>query len=199
MQSLTLATNGALSLACLAAVISTTRHAGLSALLTFNLVATGGLGVALYLVLRHVKVGGFLGQRFERLRQFGPEIDVHVRESTPRHLPALGFCVLGRAIQTIQYGVIAFAVVGYFSGSNALIAEGIQLVGRSMGDAVPNQVGVTEGAFALCAGALSLAEHPEKAISIALLGRVSNLSVAGLCALGLQFLPRSRREANTDA
>lgn len=193
MQSLTLMTNGLVSALCLLVLFLTAWHTGLSALLTFNLFATGGVGVVLYLVLRHVRIGGFLGKRFQRLSQFGPDIDVHVKKSASQHLPAFGFCLLGRGIQTLQYGVIVFAVMGSFSVTNAIIAEGIQVVARSMGDAVPNQVGVTEGVFALCAGALSLADHPEKAISIALLGRVSNLSVAGLCALGLQLLPRATR------
>lgn len=199
MQSLTLTANGLLSAACLGVVLLTTRHPGLTTLLGINVLATGGLGVSLYLVLRHVKIGGFFARRFERLSQFGPELDVYVRESRSLHLPALGFCVLGRLIQTVQYGLIFFAIVGTTSASSAFVAEGIQLVGRSMGDAVPNQVGVTEGTFALLAGALHLAEHPDKAISLALLGRVSNLSVAGLCALGLQLLPKRRATVAVEA
>jgi hypothetical protein len=199
MQSLTLTANGLMSAICLTMVLLTTRHAGLTTLLGVNILVTGGLGVSLYLILRHVHVGGFVGKKFQKLAKFGPELDVYVRESQGRHLSALGFCLLGRLIQTAQYGLIFFAVVGTTSVSSAFVAEGIQLVGRSMGDAVPNQVGVIEGAFALCAGALNLAEHPEKAISLALLGRVSNLSVAGMCALGLQLLPKRRPAVAVEA
>lgn len=200
MQAFTLVTNALVSSLCLAVVFATTRHTGLTALLSVNILATGGIGLAIYLVLRHVKLGGVLGRRFHKLATHGPKIDARVNESRPYHFACLCFCVLGRLIQTIQYGVIFLAVVGVFSVPFSFVAEGIQLVARSMGDAVPNQVGVTEGAFALAAGALELSEHPEKAISIALLGRVSNLSVAGLCALALQFFPKqARRVADESA
>jgi hypothetical protein len=117
-------------------------------------------------------------------------MDEHFQESRGRHRSAIAFCLAGRSVQVVQYGVILFAVTGAVSLSSTLITDGIQLVGRGLGDMVPNQVGVTEGAFAAFAGALGLSEHPERAIAIALIGRVSNLSVAALCALSVQLFPR---------
>jgi hypothetical protein len=129
---------------------------------------------------------------FPKLSQTGKDLDVQIRESSPRHGRALFVCFCGRTLQVIQYGVIFYAVVGTVSGVDALTAQGIQLVSRTLGDAVPNQVGVTETAFAAGADALGLAGHPEKAVAIALLARLSNLSMAGLCALVAQFLPRKQ-------
>jgi hypothetical protein len=190
MQSFTLMTNALVTGICLFAVLLTVQGKGLSLLLSLNALMTFALGAGVYLVMKHVKIGGALGRKFKKLSQWGPELDEHFSESRGRHLGAIGFCLLGRSVQTLQYGLILYAVTGAVTLSSALVAQGIQLVGRGLGDMVPNQVGVTEGAFAAFAGALNLAEHPEKAVSIALLGRVSNLSVAGLCALTLQFLPR---------
>lgn len=196
MQSITLMTNALVSVVCLLTLmIASTRHSSATALMSVNILATGALGVGLYLVLRHVKVGGFLGRKFSKLSNFGPEIDEHVREGAGRHPGALFVCVLSRGVQALQYGVILFAVSSNFSLSGALIAEGIQLGARSVGDAIPNQVGVTESAFALCAGAIGLEGLPEKAVAVALLGRVSNLTVAGICALALQILRPPRTEA----
>lgn len=188
MQSLTLTSNAIVSVVCLLALFSTTRHASTSALMGLNILVTGTLGFGLYLVLRHVKLGGFLGRKFSKLSDFGPEIDTHVREGAARHGAALAVCILARAVQALQYGVILYAVSGHFSVPGSLIAEGIQLAARSMGDPIPNQVGVTESAFALCAGAIGLGGLPEKAVAIALLGRLSNLTVAGCSALALQVL-----------
>jgi hypothetical protein len=190
MQSFTLMTNALVTGICLIAVILSVEGKGLPLLLSVNAVMTFSLGAGVYLVMKHVKIGGVLGRKFKKLSQWGPELDEHFTESRGRHLGAIACCLLGRSVQTLQYGVILLSVTGAVTLSSALVAEGIQLVGRGLGDMVPNQVGVTEGAFAAFAGALDLAEHPEKAVSIALLGRVSNLSVAGLCALALQFLPR---------
>lgn len=191
MQSLTLTANSMVSAVCFIALMTTSKHQAASALMSVNMLATGTLGVGLYLVLRHVKVGGFLGRRFSKMSQWGPEIDEHVREGRRRHSTALMICVGARLVQALQYGVILYAVSGSFSASGALISEGIQLGARTMGDAIPNQVGVTEGAFALCAGAVGLEDFPEKAVAIALLGRISNLSMVGFCALSLQFLPKN--------
>lgn len=199
MQSLTLTTNALLSVACLLALVSTTRDASAMTLMTLNIVATGTLGVGLYLVLRHVKLGGFLGRKFSKLSRFGPEIDAHVREGAGRHGVALLICVFARAVQALQYGIILYAVSGDFSISGALVAEGIQLAARSMGDPIPNQVGVTESAFALCAGAVGLAGLPEKAVAVALLGRLSNLTVAGFSALALQVLRPGESETPMQA
>lgn len=191
MQSLTLTANALVSVVCLLALMATTRDPSASALMSINILLTGTLGGGLYLVLRHVKLGGFLGRRFSKVSHLGPEIDEYVKEGSGRHAPALLVCLLARGIQALQYGIILYAVSGDFRIAQGLVAEGIQLAARSIGDPIPNQVGVTESAFALSAGAIGLAGLPEKAVAVALLGRVSNLSVAGLSALVLQvLLPR---------
>ena len=192
MQSFSLSANAIVSSACLGAVLLTTAHAATIALMTTNIMFTVALGGGIYLVVRHVPLGGVFGKRIKKLATFGPEIDEHVRASKERHLGALFLCVLSRLVQTCQYAVIVFATMGEVTIPTAFIAEGIQLVGRSMGDALPNQVGVTEGVFAICAGALRLQDFPEKAVAIALLGRVSNLSMAALSGICLQWFPKKR-------
>lgn len=189
MQTLTLVANTIISMICLTAVVSAPGSRELSLLLFGNGAATLALGGGLYLVMRRAKIGGFLGRKFEKMAHFGPELDGHFRESRPRHLIALGMGLTGRSLQTLQYGVIFLAVTGQFELSSTLIAQGIHLVGAGLGDMVPNQVGITEGAYRIFAGTLGLAEAPEKAVAIALLARTSNLGAAGLCALVVQLLP----------
>lgn len=195
MQSLTMVANALMSLLCLGALLLQTQNHGLMVGLLLNAAFTGVVGWGTYLVMQHADVGEFLGRRFSKLAQAGPEMDVHFRASRPRHLRALAICMGARLIQTVQFGVVVLAITGESGVLVALIAEGIQLIGRSAGDMVPNQVGVTEGAFALFSGALGLAEEPARAVSIALLVRISNLSVAGACATLLQFRPRSMKLA----
>lgn len=193
MQSFTLIANAMLSVFCLVAVWMLARSQTLLAAIALNIAITLSLGLVTYLLLRHVKVGGSLGRWFPKLSQMGQDLDAQIRETSPRHARALFVCFMGRNLQVVQYGVIFFAVVGSVSGLEALTAQGIQLVSRTLGDVVPNQVGVTETAFAAAAPALGLAAQPEKAVAIALLARLSNLSMAGLCALLVQFVPRTAK------
>jgi len=195
MQSFSLMANAMLSLVCLSMVVLAARSDELAWFITLNVLITGAIGLVTYLLLRHVRIGGRLGKRIGRLKQVGPELDQHIGESRRLHLPALGIVFFGRTLQTVQYGVIVWAVVGASGIVDAFTAQGIQLVGRTLGDAVPNQVGVTESAFALGRDALGLGAHPEKAVAIALLARVSNLGMAGIGALVLQFLPKSSEGA----
>lgn len=199
MQTLTLTVNTMISFCCLIAVVAAVGNDKLSWLLFGNGVATFVLGGGLYLVMSRVKIGGLIGKKFESMAERGPEFDECFQESRPRHLPALFLAFGARTLQTVQYGVILLAVVGSFEISGTLIAQGIHLVGAGLGDMIPNQVGVTEGAYRLFAGALGLAAQPEKAVAIALLARISNLGVAGLCALGAQLIPRAQPETTAES
>ncbi|HSC86289.1 MAG TPA: hypothetical protein VLC09_03425 [Polyangiaceae bacterium] len=192
MQTLTLVANTVMSLACLIGVLLVVGNDKLAWLILINGTATLVLGLGLYLVTQRAQPGGWLGQRFEALAHFGPELDEHFRESRPRHLSALALGIAGRSLQTVQYGVLLLAVTGSFTLLGTLVAQGIHLVGAGLGDMVPNQVGVTEGAYRVFAGALGLVDRPERAVAIAVLARVSSLCVAGLCALGAQLMPKSR-------
>lgn len=192
MQALTLMANSVVSWVCAGFVFRFTTSIELALLLLGNGAATLVLGLGMYVAMRRARLGGFLGRRFARMTQVGPDMDAFVRESRSRHWPALGLCLAGRLVQTLQYGFILTAVVGAFSFSGTFLAQGIHLVGAGLGDVVPNQVGVTEGAYRIFASVLGLEGSPEKAVSLALLARVSTLTVAGLCALALQCLPGAR-------
>jgi len=187
MQSLTMVSNGITSLIA-ASFLVTLAH---SRTLLFAVVGNASmllvLGVLSYLVLRHVKVGGFLGKKFKKLAEAGPGFDQQFVATKPRHAVALVFCVLGRCLQAVQYGIIILAVTGQLSIPHAWIAEGIQMAARSAGDFIPNQVGVTEGAFVFFREALDLNGTPAAAMSIALVARISNMAVAVVCILLAQL------------
>ncbi len=190
MQSLTMVSNGLTSLVSAAIVASLVGvHTLLWALLG-NAALMFMLGISAYLVLRHVKVGGLLGRRFARLAQAGPGFDRYFSLTRSRHPKALGYCFLGRWLQTTQYGVILLAVTGSSSIGHAWVAEGIQMAARSAGDFIPNQVGVTEGAFVYFREVLGLMQLPALAMTVALVARISNVGVATLCAALAQIWPR---------
>ena len=191
MQTLTLIANTVMSVVCLSGVYALLGSDKLMWLLLVNGLGTLVLGGGIYLVMLRANPGGFLGKKFEGLARFGPELDEHFRESRPRHLIALSLSVLGRTLQTVQYGLLLLAVSGTFTLTSTLTAQGIHLVSAAFGDLVPNQVGVTEGVYRIFAPALGLADHPEKAVAIAVLARISSLTLCGLSVLGVQFMPKT--------
>jgi hypothetical protein len=148
-----------------------------------NGLVTGLIGGAIILAARRSKVGGWIGQKFAGLAPHGASFDEALRHETSWGPPIL-FSSLGRAFQAVQYGVLLLAVGGSLGVVSALVSQGIHLVGAGLGDFVPNQVGVTEGAYHVFAPALGLENDPARAVGIALLARFCQylLAAAGLVA-----------------
>ena len=92
-------------------------------------------------------------------------------------------CASGRGAQLVQYGVLLSAVGGTASIGGAFIAHGIHLVGATLGDAVPNQLGVVDGTYRTFAPALGFSDAPARALSIAFLAHAAQLAVAGICVV----------------
>ncbi len=88
--------------------------------------------------------------------------------------------------------MVLHAIGGHATPASALTAQGIHLVGAAAGDLVPNQMGITEGAYRLFTQALELGVA--QALSIALVVRIVQLTLTGVCfalAAGIVRAPRS--------
>lgn len=145
-----------------------------------NGLVTAVIGGAIVLASRKSSLGGWIGKKIPLLASHGPSFDAALREETP-WTPAFVATTIGRGFQTLQYGVILLAVGGTLTFVSALVSQGIHLVGAGMGDMVPNQAGITEGAYTLFAPALGLGDDLAKAIGIALVARICQFSLAGTC------------------
>ena len=99
-------------------------------------------------------------------------------------------CALGRAVQLVQYGVIVRAVGGRAAPDAAFTAQGVHLVAATIGDVVPNQMGATEGAYRVFADTLGFADAPARALSIALVVRIAQVSLAALGFVVAMVTPR---------
>jgi hypothetical protein len=89
----------------------------------------------------------------------------------------------GRWLQVAQYGVAVLAVGGSLSLRGAFVGHGIHMVGATVGAAVPNQVGVVDGAYVAFADVLGFPGAPAKALSVALVLRASQLLFAAVCMI----------------
>ena len=80
----------------------------------------------------------------------------------------------------------------------ALSAQGIHLVGAAAGDLVPNQIGVTEGAYRAFAHSLGFDSEPARALGIALLTRIAQIALAVTC-LAIATVVAKKKERHAGA
>ena len=141
-----------------------------------------------------------LGRGLDRLRlRFvpgavaQPPLDPAVRRRVPWR--AMLVCSLGRSAELVEYGMVLYAVGGALSPRGAMVAHGIHLVGATMGDFVPSQLGVVDGAYRAFAGALGLGATPARALSIAFLVRIAQLTLGSACVLAAALAGSTRSRA----
>ncbi len=181
---------------CVPCFLASARLGGpasaLSLLLLGNLVANGVLGLGLLLLSRNIRVGGWLGRRFQKMASWGPELDAELRSGPAFPLAPALLAVAGRAAQAFEYGLV-LAVAGgtALTLTGSLLAEGIHIAAAGLGDAVPNQVGISEGMYRLFAAELGLGASPERALAIPIIIRAANFVAAGLCFALIAVWPKA--------
>jgi hypothetical protein len=185
LQAAYLSANGILSLAaCLAVASRFGFEAPLALLLAGNVLSQAFIAGSLLAILRAARIGRWLDRmrrRFVPGAKESPPLDPAERRQIPWRASLV--CSLGRVAQTLQYGVILHAVGGAFSVRNAFVTHGIHLVGATLGDMLPNQLGVTDGFFRAFAGDLGFADEPARALSIAFVVRIAQLTLAATCVV----------------
>lgn len=167
----------------------------LAPLLLGNALVCAALAGGIFVVARNRRLAAWLGRLRARFsstqrdaRAEKPLVDAAPsRAATVR---ALAFCTLGRTIQAVQYGVAVLAVGGVFTLRSAVTADGIHLVGASVGDLMPNQVGAMEAAYAWFAEPLGFADAPARALSIAVVMHGVQVGVALVGLVLANAVPR---------
>lgn len=123
------------------------------------------LGLFIQLATRHPMVAALAARVSKKAGAFFDSHRAAARTMPFAPLRSLGAAVLGRAVQLVQYGLLAV-----FAGASpwltaSVLALGVQLVAGAAGDLVPAQIGATDASFALAAEPLGLL--PARALSIA--------------------------------
>ncbi|MBW2464090.1 MAG: flippase-like domain-containing protein [Deltaproteobacteria bacterium] len=185
-QALSLLANSLITIPCLIAIgsICGWDHA-LTWLMALNGFVTFVGGTVILALSRKLRIGRFLGKRIRKMVHVADDLDGALRVPRSRLIKAVAVLFVGRISQTIQYGIALLAVGGLFTGGGALLAQGVHLVGAFAGDFIPNQVGVVEGTYRVFASTLGFADDPAKAVSIALLARISQIILATTSLSGL--------------
>ena len=180
LQACFLAGNGVVSVFIVVAAALRVGGGDLVVPVLLNALACGALATALFSLLGSNRLASWLHRIAPRFAE-AHQKSLGEAPSVSRLVRAASICVCGRLLQTLLYAVALRAVGGTVTVSGAFVTQGAHLVGAAVGDLVPGQVGVTEGAYRAFATTLGLA--PARALSIALLVRITQLGLAMLCLL----------------
>jgi hypothetical protein len=193
LQASYLFANGVLSgAACIAIATWAGPTSPLVFLLAGNALLMWTLSGSILAVLRGERAGRFIERvrhRFAKSVAPSPPLEPEARRLLPWR--AVLSCVASRSAQVVQYGVLVAAVGGVASVRNAFIAHGIHLVGSTLGDVLPNQLGVVDGAYRAFASTIGLGDAPARALSIAFLAHTVQLTCAAGCILVVALARRA--------
>jgi hypothetical protein len=172
----------------------------LSLLLLGNTLMMFTLSTALLAILWHGRVGRWLDtlrRRFVKVSESPPALETAEERRVPWQSAMVA--TVGRASQTLQYGIILHAVGGVASIHGALLAHGIHLVGATAGDMIPNQLGVIDGVYKTFATDLGFGGMPARALSIAFVAHIMQLLCASGCVVGAAVTKAARTPRNASA
>ncbi len=138
-----------------------------------NALAALALGTLALLAAKHFKIGRKLGLFLPKVQVFGERFDAYFINTRVLPLWPMIFEGLSRTSQVIQNGFLVLAVGGALGIVPAFCSEAMHLMGATLGDLIPGQLGVTELVYSEAGIVLSL--QPEDALSIALLAHLAQL------------------------
>ena len=192
LQACVLASNAAISLVIASVVFSRRASDGLTLALLGNAVGCAVLSFVVFAAARSERIARWLKARFKRLAR--AEDIAATPAGKEGDLRATAVCLVGRVIEATQYGVVLHSIGGRATPATALTAQGIHLVGAAAGDLVPNQMGITEGAYRLFTQTLGLGDA--RALSIALVVRIVQLTLTAACFVIAAAALRQPRSAD---
>jgi hypothetical protein len=183
LQACALLGNTAISVLVVVALVSAgQRSRWFETVLLANALVCAVLGTALLLALGNARLRRWLRGRLAGASPID-EVQSQTRLQRSETCYAVLLCLVGRIVQTVQCAVLLHAVGSAVTPMRAAAAQGIRLVGAAVGDVIPNQLGVTEGAYLAFSRGLGMAEAPERTVAIPLLIHVVQLVVAAVSAL----------------
>jgi len=138
------------------------------------------LGMSILVVRKRGRPGRLMGN-------FGAEFDATPGATRPEVAGSIVWETVARVLQFAQCGVALLAVGRAFSPGVTLAVQGTQLVGSTLGDAIPAQLGATEATLVMSASALMLTST--MAATLALLIHAAQLVLAALCGAGAMAMP----------
>ncbi|HEY6461714.1 MAG TPA: lysylphosphatidylglycerol synthase transmembrane domain-containing protein [Polyangiaceae bacterium] len=179
---------------CAASFLIAVAALSASAVLAGALAVQGCLvGIGALFVAGIARSRGLVKLVARRWPRIAARLDAVSGRARATHLarPIAAFAV-SRALQVVEYGLLFYLVTRRVSLSAAVLSFGVATLAGTVGDSVPVQIGVLEGAFASVQHALGLS--PSGALAIALLAHGPQIAWA-LVGLVLPLVWRARARA----
>jgi uncharacterized membrane protein YbhN (UPF0104 family) len=165
------------------------RAHGLSLGAGLNVLLVGGIATFVTRILRSKRAAELVAKRFKLSDAWKGDLADATKNSLTIKRGA-AWCTTGRFIQLAQYGVCVLAIGGTTGIVQATLAHGIQMVGASLGDVIPGQIGAVEGAYTAFAGAIHL--PAERVLALPLLIRITQISLATACLVIATLMGRNK-------
>ena len=193
-QANVLISSALFSLLCLAGAHVATGDLQLDIAIAIHFVVLLASGVGMRVAATHPGIERRLAHRFPALAERARLFHEASRDIPLLAIGPIAAMAMGRAVQTVQYAVMAYSVGISMSVAAALAVQGVNLVAAAVGVATPGQLGTAELVFRLAADALGT--DPANATSIALVARVPQFLWIGVGLLTL-LVWRARRNVGT--
>lgn len=195
LQAAALVADGVISGLCALVVVTAVASAHhLPELLAGNVIIALGGGVGLLVLIQNPRVAAALARRFPRL--FAKLVST---EGRPHSWGVGGsaWSFLGRLAQLLGHALAVHAVGGKLDVPTAAVAYGIHVVSATIGVAIPNQVGIADGAYVLFADTLGFAGAPARALAAMLAIRATQVALALACLLVWLAVPPTQPQDST--
>ncbi|GAB4206799.1 MAG: hypothetical protein OHK0013_23810 [Sandaracinaceae bacterium] len=191
-QANTLLSSAVFSLVCAGAAFAVAQTPWLGWGITVHFAVLFASGVGMRVASTNRQVEAFFTARLPRVGAHLARFAERSRETPIVAWGPVGAMVLGRLVQTVEYGLLARAVGIETGPLEALTVQGVNLVAAAAGVLMPGQIGSSEAVFALAAEALGA--DAASAMTIALAAHVVALgwAVIGLAVL-MAWRARSAR------
>lgn len=173
IQIVALLVTGSVALVAALVLIGNLGFLFLSWAALLNALAVLALALLALSAAKHFKMGRKLTILLPKVQVFGEQFDVYFINTKVLPKWPVIFEGCSRVSQIIQNGFLVLAVGGAFGIVPAFCSEAMHLIGATLGDLVPGQLGVTELVYSEAGTILSL--KPEDALSIALLAHMAQL------------------------
>jgi len=156
-QALALLSGALIAAPCaLAAYLLTGASAITIAVTIYMLISVVSFAVV-QLTGRGRALGGLFRRRYARIGRAAESLRGALGEIPVVPRRALALAVCNRMLQVLEMGVLIHAASTQFSPSRAFFAQGLNLVGGSLADFIPGQLGAIDSAFAFFAPTLGVA------------------------------------------
>jgi uncharacterized membrane protein YbhN (UPF0104 family) len=166
-QALHLMASAVVLVPCVIAARSSSASLGLTAAIVGQCALLGAIGGAILLAAYFVPCNGRYLNRFPKIAHGLGAFRTAMRSLPHFPIGALAWLVAGRFLQVALLATLARAVGAPFSLTAPFVAQAVLLIGASVADVVPGQIGAFETAFALFSDAIGMSKA--NAVAVALL------------------------------